>query len=640
MANRNQLLINDNGAKYDFTIFQSDKGREVEILSKDWENSPQGYWKIPLHPWDAGLNSDRLENFRCYAKANADLSNRGLLLPPPLITTPDTGTFPLTLVTTGFNSGNNVTSAGINVPASLKIGDLVLLFVTSTDADVHTLAASSPAGTFTGLQSQQTNTNHRSRLFYKTFEGETGSYTISTGGVTVDTIGGIVAVIRNASISGLINTSAATTDSTSPYTTPSITPSANNCMIVGFASNSTNAVMGIPASWTTAGTVNDTGLALRGAYYQQSTAAAITGEFTSSGNTDGATWAVAINPANPSFTTITKFVDFNNKAWTFSSNYLISVDSSYVVTVEAAFANSITDIVSFANTLVVGFGYSTKIYTVSTSGVYTQASDNTYAGKFAVVGKNLWRSTSAVAVSSCTTSPLTLSSWGADYSVGSSSWDINVLIDYAGSIWVGKPDGFYAPDVNSNFWNQTPQLLQYPEDDNCKGAFTAKGYLWAPTISGLLRITYGESVFRGPELSNRPDFRWHTHAGYSWGDVIYLSCHDHASVEQTCIIKMVEDKDNISENDYIYHEWVRLGSTTAAGALGVTIQPTNPSLLIGHGTSIKYIKLGRGGGRDIDDPNYGYGLSWEIETGLIRPTKDLSLVAGLVGIIIVTEVYQ
>ena len=87
MANRTEVTVVDGSTRYPFTIHRDEQtGRDVTISTKPWEvGDSQGYWKKPLHPWDGGLANSRLFNEHVYAKANADLTNEGLLVPPPLI---------------------------------------------------------------------------------------------------------------------------------------------------------------------------------------------------------------------------------------------------------------------------------------------------------------------------------------------------------------------------------------------------------------------------------------------------------------------------------------------------------------------------------------------------------------------------
>lgn len=645
MANRNGLTLIDGSTRYPFTLFNDPKnGRKLSVTSREWEHGDTlSYWKEPLHPWDGGLNSDRLPSPshyfgstrtfapNTYAKANADLSNKGLLIPPPLLNTIAAGSFDITLVGTSSATATNVSSVNFNYPATIRPGDIAFFYVQANDAVTDTI------GSTRGFQigTQQNNGNQHGALLYEVLSGSVTTNTVTYGGTLADELTVICIVYRNVLQSSFVDQTSFTVDNTSPYTTGTITPSQDNCMVIAFTGKISAGAATPNNGFTSQISINGANNSLNISDKLQTTATAVNCAVTyTGGDASGEAIIISIKRTAVSITDPIKFVNFNSKSWTATGTQLLSINSSYTLAIEAVMPASITDLAVFNNELIVGLGASTKIYkaTAASPEVFSQATDNTYAVKLAVVGKNLWRSTSNVGVSSCTTTPLTLSNWGTTYNVGNTSWAINCLIDYDGNLWVGKQDGFYTPDVTTTFWNQTPQMLAYPDTNNCVGSFVAKGYLWAPSLPGLLRIRQGESVFKGPELSNRPAMRFHTHSGVEWAGNIYLVCHDHGSVEQTAIIKMIENGDN-----YIYHEWARLGSTTAAGIIGINIYPTNPSLMVGHGSVIKYIKLGRGGGREIDDANYGYGLSWEIETGHIQPTIDMSLVSGLLGINIVTD---
>ena len=104
-------VVDSDGTRRRFALSPTGKGgRGVAIQSRAWEpGDAQQAWRVPLHPWDAGLNSDRLSNKRSYAKANADTSYNGLLLPPPLVT--------------------SVTMTNAILPSKAKEFDGVLFFV-------------------------------------------------------------------------------------------------------------------------------------------------------------------------------------------------------------------------------------------------------------------------------------------------------------------------------------------------------------------------------------------------------------------------------------------------------------------------------------------------------------------------------
>lgn len=55
------------------------------------------------------------------------------------------------------------------------------------------------------------------------------------------------------------------------------------------------------------------------------------------------------------------------------------------------------------------------------------------------------------------------------------------------------------------------------------------------------------------------------------------------------------------------------------------------------GTTIYYIKLGRGAGRDIDDSNYEYQPTFYLQTGRFQPIQDLSIESLFHGVDVVTS---
>lgn len=347
----------------------------------------------------------------------------------------------------------------------------------------------------------------------------------------------------------------------------------------------------------------------------------------------------SLTAANAS--TPVKMVVFDSKVFIIGGRYVYYLDPATNTLTEdedLGVGVSAVDAAVFNNELIVACGESTKIFKRTTAGTYTQASDNTYAIALGVVGKELWRAESTNKVSSCTTTPLTLANWTPaspnQYAVGDSTYAVNTIIDYGGIQWVGKGDGMYAPDPQSRFKNQCPQLQRTPHNDNCKASFVAQGSLWVPSSSGLFQIRTGRSRKRGPEVTFRPDFRFWVRGGVEYGDYIYLLVTDEGASSSTFICKMSTDTLNQSlGHEYIYQEWARLDGTSKGYCMAVTTAGTNPELVAGYGaTGVRYIKLGRGGGRDVDDPNWMYGTDMALETGPMMPSSDLSQLSTLVGV--------
>ena len=153
---------------------------------------------------------------------------------------------------------------------------------------------------------------------------------------------------------------------------------------------------------------------------------------------------------------------------------MITVDRSGVTTVDKDFGsgNAGVTMAVFNNQLIVGMGESVKIWQRDTSAVWTQATDSTFAIALGVVGNKLWRAESINKLSNCITAPQTLASWTPaspnQYAVGDTTYGVHTIIDYGGVPWVLKDDGAYAPDTNSQFFNQAPQMANWPHSDNGK----------------------------------------------------------------------------------------------------------------------------------------------------------------------------
>ena len=282
-------------------------------------------------------------------------------------------------------------------------------------------------------------------------------------------------------------------------------------------------------------------------------------------------------------------VIFDNLEFFLCGRYIITVDRSGVVTTDKDFGSGNTGVsmAVFNNQLIVGMGESVKLWYRDTSAVWTQATDATYAIALGVVGNKLWRAESTNKLSNCITAPQTLASWTPaspnQYAAGDTTYAIHTIIDYGGVPWVLKADGAYAPDPKSDFFNQAPQMSKWPHSDNGKGAFTAQGYLWIPTIIGLLRVSPGESLIRGPEKSNRPDFRYWVRGGVEWGESIYLLVTDETSTSETFICKMSKDRYGLTQGqEYIYQEWCRLGSIDKGYSIGINTWPSGGLASITH----------------------------------------------------------
>lgn len=331
---------------------------------------------------------------------------------------------------------------------------------------------------------------------------------------------------------------------------------------------------------------------------------------------------------------------FNGKAYFAGGQYLFSVNSSLALTLIKDFGagNTIADIEVFNDELVVAMGETVKLWTMDTSEVFTQATDNTYAIALGRTNELLWRAETKNLISNCITAPRTLTSWTPvspnQYSAGDKSYSITDLKEYGGSILAIRPDGIFLADGNTDFHNQTPDLLTYPDSENGQGSATGWGYFWIPSVVGLIRMQIGEAVVVGPELSERPGFRFRVRAVVPWQNAMYLICTDEEESAETFICKMTRDTAN-ANNPYAYHEWMRMGTTDKGYVIIVYTGATNPTLIAGRGLGLSLTTLGRGSGQDIDDSLYPYGTSLVIEPGLVVASSDLGIEIDLIGVKVV-----
>ncbi len=336
----------------------------------------------------------------------------------------------------------------------------------------------------------------------------------------------------------------------------------------------------------------------------------------------------------------TQTLDFAGKQFFLCGRYMWTVASDGTAAQDKDFGASKAGVAMavFNNELIVAMGETEKIHKRTSGGTWSQASDAVYAIALCVVGKYLWRAETTNLLSNCLTTPFTLTNWlpssnSSKQVVSDTTYAVHTLKEYNGAVWAFKGDGAYQADASGRFYNQTPQVVLNPHPDNCKGVFIAQGAIFVPFAGGMVRVQQGRSLPVGPELSWRPDFRFWVRGGVEWGGAIYLLCTDEAAVEATCVVKMKRDERNLSQfNEYLYHELVRAPGATKGYAIGASAVATNPRIFFGYGNNAYDFKLGRGGGRDIDDPNYEYGTGLSLETGPVMLGEDIGIVSQLLGI--------
>jgi hypothetical protein len=342
-------------------------------------------------------------------------------------------------------------------------------------------------------------------------------------------------------------------------------------------------------------------------------------------------------------------IPYNGKLYALGDRYAWQIDpgSSWATTNSNDFGagKAPTSAAVFNGELIVAMGETEKIWKFDGS-TWTQASDNTFATAIGVVKDRLVRAekgstfTNPILLSTCTTTPLTLANWkpstdGNKDQVGDDTYGVHTIIEYGGVACAIKGDGAYMPDAKGRFYNQAPQMATRSHVDNGKGAFVGWGYLWVPTIGNLLRITWGESKPKGPEFSGRPDFRFWVRGGVEFGDAIFLLCTDESATSKTAIFKMTKDIKGLAPpgQEYLFHEWSRLGTTDKGFSIALTTSQDTPALVATRDDrNAFYINLGSGSGRYIDDTGFTFGTSLELETGPVQLGDDITVVTNFVGV--------
>ena len=647
MANIDGLSLTEDTTEYNFTIAPNPEGGEfLAVKTRSWEQGdPTLPWRYPVHNFlHAGLRSDRLTQAKGYAKGNCDVSNPGLIVPPPLLSTVTAPTTYLAAVgvrasASAFTSA--ATSLTISKPTGTVDTDVMFAWISiSTDETI-----TAPAGWTLIRTTSYDTASSRAGLYWKLAASEGANYQWTTTG-SPNWAGGIITLTGVHATTPYDVENSQTTVSGVNHATPSVTPtvySDSGAVLAFFAlaqvsGNTWTPPSGmtesVDATSNTGGGASESSIEIAYLLSTIVTGTGIDKTATSTATALGAAQIVIVKPRTDSLTITASYdrcVLYNSKAYFASSTgrYLIEVSDTPTATVKKDFGSGavISFLKVFNNELIIGLGPSNYIWSLNTSNVFTQSTD-TIGIAAGVADNKFWIAASTNQLKSATTGPLTLSNYAPadpnEYLVGDTTWYITDMLEYGGVIHAAKGNGIYAPDAISDFHNQAPQMAMVPSTYN-KWPFVAKNYLWSPTISGLLRISPGESRFKGPEKSGRPDYRFRIYHGCEWQESIYLVGHSLAGSDQAAVFRMDDNEQGIADHEYIYTEHVRLGSTTAPECIMVLPSETMPLMFIGHGTAIKYFELGRGGGRYIDDPNYPYGLSWELESGDFVPNPDVGM---------------
>lgn len=327
--------------------------------------------------------------------------------------------------------------------------------------------------------------------------------------------------------------------------------------------------------------------------------------------------------------------DWNDLHWIAVGDKLYTMDSSLTIELERDFTSDIAAMTVFNNELIVALGESEFIQKRTAAGSWSTSADVS-AIALGVINERLFIAADVNEIKSCGSSPLVLANYTPadpnEYKAGDATRSVLSILEYGGATWAIKADGAYQMSPSFKLVNQNPPQRLWPDPTNGAGAFVAKGYLWVPTVAGLYRVSGSEALQRGPERAMRGYANLRVRSGLEWGGNIWLMCDD-ASPDGPFLVKMIADEVGFSGADYIYHQVAVLDDDAdlTGGFMGVSTLATNPMLVMSWGSVTGYIKLGRGGGRDIDDASYPYGTSFFYESGEFFSGTDMSVESLLIG---------
>ncbi len=640
----------NNADPFDFTLFPKESGgKEIETISRPWENDHRIPWQVDLHGWGEGLGPDRFRGRKTYSKANTDFSHSGIAVPPPKVNLIEPSNVIPRVTTAGGLDQKTATGTGstlaVDTPDTVADDDLMLAWVFSTSQVSHAQAS------WTQIGSDLDFGSARASLWRRKASSEPSSYTWTFGSSTTAIID-IVAYVGVDTTTAIDDSDSAANSTETSVTIPESTSTVAKAKRLIFLATETVVTIIPPNTVTThprTDHTNSPDAATSKTFLMEAgfgdAGATPAGSITLSATSPNAIFQVFLKPA-ASFTvgnTSDKVADFINRKYFTQGNLVSMIINAHnpLLYVVADLSATVTDVDIFDGEAVAAMGAATKLFVKAnpitpTEGAFTQASDSTFAVHLAVVKNQLWRDEDGKLISNAIVDPETLASYVPaspnQYAVGdSAAFAITRMIDYGGVLWAGKFNGMFSPDQLAQYGNQTPQLSAAMDGTNCEGSFTAQGFLWVPSPNGMLRVQLGESIAIGPSLSDRPDYRFRVLHGVEWDQWIYLLVTDTSNVSVPFICKAnMRDPENL-----VFHEWVRLSdlkSTASTGWITVTATDQGPVMLVTIDTKTGWIRLGRGGGRNIDDTLYEYGAAWEFETGKFTPRDDLTLTHMLVGI--------
>jgi|GEM_PF-3482979 len=337
------------------------------------------------------------------------------------------------------------------------------------------------------------------------------------------------------------------------------------------------------------------------------------------------------------------------------ARYLIRVDAiTHAVTSQDLGVGKVaTDITPVNGELIICFSSADGIQRRTAAGALSSGTKTAYS--IAIVRDKIW----AVARGSLTAPDNTLSSmlipqantavdllttgnWtttNPPYIVGDRTYQCTQLYDVGGTLAGGRADGLYMPDPETKFLNVTPQVARNPDGSSFTGygCWSAMGEFWVPYQRGVLRVSPGNAIDEGPGTAYLPGVGLRVRGGLEWDRMMYVLVTDERTFDGY-VMKMIPDRRDIADGQFIFQPVAYIpGNSTHYGRSLAMASPatTNPFLVYGGGsaaTSASYIILGRGAGRDVDDPNYvtRSGSSF-LTTGMFNPGLQASQIATLVG---------
>ena len=346
-------------------------------------------------------------------------------------------------------------------------------------------------------------------------------------------------------------------------------------------------------------------------------------------------------------------VEYGGALYVMSGRYVHSVSTGHSVSTarDLGSGNVGSWLVVVGGSLFVCCGATDPVHKRNSAGTWSTSAD-VYAQVIIPTRETVWRVRSTTGTidntvsgiptntSSLETAMMTAANWTgpattAGYVVGDSSYQVTCGVQYNGQAWFGRNDGMFQSDVNGQYFNRTPQLQESPIAGNCIGSAVIFGSLFVPSKNrGLLRVRSGESIAVGPEMTGAPNRSWWVRSMVEWDGTCYMLATDEQGGSRQSILKMMTVGSGRGM-EYAFHELLDVSASNKSPWIQVFQSTTNPEIFYGGGsatTSGTYFRLGRGGGRDIDDGNYQYNSPAEVVTGNIYPAKDRAMVARLHGV--------